>query len=614
VFLTCRWSFYRRSGQEAPRYTGRKWQEVIQCLVLQLIYSVLPSRGAATPDLGFAGRSRSLEVSNGNRHSVSHTVPFLSCPSLPPSTYAGKSDNRWTARLHQVSNRSTRSEGFRRKYWALWASLASLASLARDRILLHTVLTPLHPHRCSRRHPRQHAPSCAVGSGPVRFIQCRPDYQRPRPNIRSSPLNNRIPVVADSPPSSCLVVNSGTLFLGGTVCLYLYELAKPHPSINSPIMTTYLRIFTLHIPRRHQPPLSPRPSHPSQRLCDLLCTLPPLPPKGSLPRRSWFLRPSPLHLHVHDRLKGHLRRHLVCRRTGHVLPPRDQPDGTQDVLISRMGPQHQTRGAVRIRSRSQARLRRWRSQSSCTHIDLPRLFSHYRSCTLCRAYPGGSHCRPCRRDDCPRLLARFDRLKSPSRSHSNGSSPASSEPRTPPKLDVTAGLTPQVPPASVCTTSAVPLSKQPSIAQPVHVKVASQHPRSRTKSSVHLCGTGEWLIPLDPLPRGPSPICIVQRSDPASRPLGVIYVGPDLLHPWSSSSSASSPPFPSHDPGNEVFGWRHNHLPSALLSWANPSASSSRSSRVLDGTQARLYVGSICTGTHLELPVRSAIPNEVRGQ
>ena len=59
----------------------------------------------------------------------------------------------------------------------------------------------------------------------------------------------------------------------------------------------------------------------------------------------------------------------------------------------------------------------------------------------------------------------------PSPSHSDGSSPTSSKPRTP-TLDIPAGPTPSCIAASVCKTSAVPMSKQPSVAQPVHVKVA----------------------------------------------------------------------------------------------------------------------------------------------
>ena len=83
------------------------------------------------------------------------------------------------------------------------------------------------------------------------------------------------------------------------------------------------------------------------------------------------------------------------------------------MLISQMGPQCQTRGAVRIRSRSQARLRcRW-SQSSCTHIDLPRPFSYHHSYTFRRTRPSGSHRRSRRCDDRSCLLARLDRFQSP---------------------------------------------------------------------------------------------------------------------------------------------------------------------------------------------------------
>ena len=80
------------------------------------------------------------------------------------------------------------------------------------------------------------------------------------------------------------------------------------------------------------------PPHPSPPLRHLHRPLPPLPSQVPLPRRPRLLRPSPLHLRLHDREQGRLRRHLLeqvldRRRPGHVLPPRDKPDGARDVRL-----------------------------------------------------------------------------------------------------------------------------------------------------------------------------------------------------------------------------------------------------------------------------------------
>jgi hypothetical protein len=80
----------------------------------------------------------------------------------------------------------------------------------------------------------------------------------------------------------------------------------------------------------------------------------------------------------------------------------------------------------------------------------------------------------------------------PSPSHSDGSSPASSEPRTPPTLEVPAGPAPSRTAASVRKTSA-PMSKQPSVAQPVHVKVAEERiPGGGRSQAFAFASPAEW--------------------------------------------------------------------------------------------------------------------------
>lgn len=70
--------------------------------------------------------------------------------------------------------------------------------------------------------------------------------------------------------------------------------------------------------------------HTVELFSDVLGPLPPIPPEGVLPSRSWLVGSPPLHLCLYDRLRSNLRRHLPKQvlaryRPGHVLSPRDQP-------------------------------------------------------------------------------------------------------------------------------------------------------------------------------------------------------------------------------------------------------------------------------------------------
>jgi len=77
--------------------------------------------------------------------------------------------------------------------------------------------------------------------------------------------------------------------------------------------------------------------------------------EGSLPYGSRFLGPSTVYICFHDRIKGHLRRHLFEQvvehsRAGDVSAARDQSDGARDVSIPRLGAQRRTVDAERVRS------------------------------------------------------------------------------------------------------------------------------------------------------------------------------------------------------------------------------------------------------------------------
>jgi hypothetical protein len=68
--------------------------------------------------------------------------------------------------------------------------------------------------------------------------------------------------------------------------------------------------------------------------------------ESSFPYGSRILGPSTIHLRLHDRLQGHLRRHVFEQVVeyswaGDVSVAGNQPDGEGDVSIPRLGAQHQ---------------------------------------------------------------------------------------------------------------------------------------------------------------------------------------------------------------------------------------------------------------------------------
>lgn len=71
--------------------------------------------------------------------------------------------------------------------------------------------------------------------------------------------------------------------------------------------------------------------------------------KDSIPRRPRVIRPPIIHQRIHDRIQGHLRRHLLESVMGHRSPEDvcfegDQPDGEGDVRLPRVEPQRCWRG------------------------------------------------------------------------------------------------------------------------------------------------------------------------------------------------------------------------------------------------------------------------------
>ena len=76
--------------------------------------------------------------------------------------------------------------------------------------------------------------------------------------------------------------------------------------------------------------------------------------EGSRPYGLRFLGPSTVYICFHDRIKGHLRRHLFEQvvehsRAGDVSAARDQSDGARDVSIPRLGAQRRTVDVERVR-------------------------------------------------------------------------------------------------------------------------------------------------------------------------------------------------------------------------------------------------------------------------
>ena len=101
--------------------------------------------------------------------------------------------------------------------------------------------------------------------------------------------------------------------------------------------------------------------NPSSRLGHFYRLVSPITSQVSLSRCTRFLRSSPIHIRVHDREQGRLRRYLFKQeldrcRSRHVFPSRNKPNGTRNVWLSRVASQCRFHRTQRIRGKGSQRL------------------------------------------------------------------------------------------------------------------------------------------------------------------------------------------------------------------------------------------------------------------
>ena len=87
------------------------------------------------------------------------------------------------------------------------------------------------------------------------------------------------------------------------------------------------------------------PLYPATRDRGLYRTFPPCPTKGVIPYRSWLKRLLSRYLRFNGLVRDYLRRHILEQVVAHCQPEplyfyESQPDGAQDVLLSRAAPLH----------------------------------------------------------------------------------------------------------------------------------------------------------------------------------------------------------------------------------------------------------------------------------
>ena len=101
--------------------------------------------------------------------------------------------------------------------------------------------------------------------------------------------------------------------------------------------------------------------NPSSRLGHFYRLVSPITSQVSVSRCTRILRSSPIHIRVHDREQGRLRRYLFKQeldrcRSRHVFPSRNKPNGTRNVWLSRVASQCRLHRTQRIRGKGSQRL------------------------------------------------------------------------------------------------------------------------------------------------------------------------------------------------------------------------------------------------------------------